>query len=183
MPIAAKLEETIEIPDEVNISREGRDITVTGPNGENKKSFPDKRVNIEIDSDEIRLSVKDPSKREKALLGTYASHMRNMINGSVEDFEYKLKILYSHFPVKVRSEGDNVVVENFVGEQKPRKAKILGDTKVEIQGDIVTVKGPDKEKVAQTAANIESMTKIKNVDERVFQDGIYLIEKVGKPIR
>jgi len=37
--------------------------------------------------------------------------------------------------------------------------------------------GLNKEAVGQTAANIEQKTKIKVYDPRVFQDGIYLVEK------
>lgn len=183
MPIVAKLEEKINIPEDVKVEMMGREIKISGPNGENKRSFTDKRIDIEAHSDKIILSVKNPTKREKALLGTYTSHIKNMVEGVQEDFEYKLKILYSHFPVKVRAERDEVVIENFFGEQKPRRAEIVGDTTVKIQGDIVTVRGCNKEQVAQTAANIESTTRVKNVDTRVFQDGIYIIEKAGKPIR
>ncbi|MFO7792839.1 MAG: 50S ribosomal protein L6 [Candidatus Saliniplasma sp.] len=183
MPIAAKLEEIVEIPEEVNVKKEDDEIEVSGPNGTIRNRFSDKRVNIDIKGDKIELHVKDPSKREKALLGTYSSHLQNMVKGVQEDFQYKLKIVYSHFPVKVRSEGDEVVIENFVGEKKPRRAPILGETNVEIKGDEVLVTGLNKDLVAQTAANIESTTRIKNTDSRVFQDGIYIIEKAGKALK
>ncbi len=183
MPIAAKLEEIVEVPDEVNVVRNKDEIEVSGPNGKLIKEFTDKRIDIEVGEGKIELSVDDPSKREKALLGTYASHLRNMLQGAQEDYEYKLKIVYSHFPVKVRSEGDEVVIENFVGERKPRKAPILGDTKVNIKGDEISVTGYDKDMVAQTAANIESATRIRKRDSRVFQDGIYIVEKAGKSLK
>ncbi|MGM0404764.1 MAG: 50S ribosomal protein L6 [Thermoplasmatota archaeon] len=183
MPLAAILDKIVEIPDDVDVKIVGEEINVSGPNGTIKKKFTDKRVDIVIKNNEVELSVKDPSKREKALLGTYTSHIQNMVEGVQNDFEYKLKIVYSHFPVKVRSEGNEVVIENFIGEKKPRRAPVLGETKVEIKGDEVFVKGLDKDDVAQTAANIESATRIKNTDNRVFQDGIYIIEKAGRSIK
>lgn len=183
MPITTKLEEEVEIPDGVKIDRSGDEIMVSGPNGEVTRRFGRSDIDIEVDDDVIVLSAEFPTKREKSLLGTYTSHLKNMVKGSQEYFTYKLKIIYSHFPVKVRTEGDEIVIENFIGEDKPRRAKILGDTKVEIERDIVTLKGPDLEDVGQTAANIERATKIKKVDPRVFQDGIYIIEKAGKPLR
>ncbi len=182
MPMAAKMEENIEIPSGVTVERSGDEITVSGENGKNVKKLEDIRVKIDIKDEEVIMSVENPTKREKALLGTYASHVRNMVDGVQEDFEYKLKILYSHFPVKVRAEGDEVVIENFIGEKKPRKARLIGETKANIQSDEVTVTGPNREDVAQSAANIEMITRIKNTDPRVFQDGIYLIEKDGTPI-
>ncbi len=183
MPIAGKLEEIVAIPDGVNVTRDGTDFKVSGPNGVVMKTLEDSRIDIDVGSDEIHLSTRLPSKREKALLGTYTSHLRNMIEGVQDGFTYKLKIVYSHFPMKVRADGQHVVIENFVGEEKPRKARIAGDTKVNIKSDLVTVEGPNKEHVGQTAANIERATKIKGRDPRVFQDGIYLIEKSGNPIR
>lgn len=182
MPIVAKMEEKIELPSGVTVERDGDEITVSGENGKNIRRFEDMRVKIDITDDGVVMFVEDPTKKEKALLGTYVSHLRNMVEGVQENFEYKLRILYSHFPVKVRAEGDEVVIENFIGEKKPRKANLIGDTKANIQGDEVIVMGPNREDVAQSAANIEMTTRIKGTDPRVFQDGIYLIEKDGVPI-
>ena len=50
------------------------------------------------------------------------------------------------------------------------------EVRVENKTDVV-VKGADREKVGQTAANIESACKIKKRDRRVFQDGIYIVSK------
>jgi len=50
---------------------------------------------------------------------------------------------------------------------------------VEAKGENVTVSGIDKEKVGQTAANIERATKVKKRDIRVFQDGVYIVSKRG----
>ncbi len=183
MPIAGKLEEIVVVPDGVNVSKEGRDIKISGPNGAIERKLEDTRISIDIKDGELYLFTKLPSKREKALLGTYASHLRNMVAGVQSDFTYKLKIVYSHFPMKVRADGKNIFIENFIGEEKARKAKVVGDTKVNIQGDLITLSGPNKENVGQTAANLEQATKIKKVDSRVFQDGVYIIEKAGNPIR
>ncbi len=183
MPVTNRLEEVIQIPEGVTVNIKKRAISVSGPNGEIDKVLRDHRIKIEKDDNTLTLSTEYPTKRELALFGTYRSHINNMIKGAQEDFTYKLKIIYSHFPVKVRVEQDKLVIENFIGESKPRKAKIIGETKINIQGDIVTVSGNNIEDTGQTAANIEAVTKIKKVDPRVFQDGIYIIEKSGKTLR
>ncbi|MEF8873231.1 MAG: 50S ribosomal protein L6 [Candidatus Thermoplasmatota archaeon] len=183
MPVEAKLKERIEIPEDVSVEKRKDELIVSGENGEVEKKFDHPSIVVDVEGDEVVLTVEEPSKREKALAGTYRSHIENMIKGSREDFVYKLKIIYSHFPMEVTSEGDEVVIKNFVGENKPRRAKIVGSTEATIEGDQVIVKGPDKEAVAQSAANIESMTKISKADPRVFQDGIYITEKAGKPLR
>lgn len=126
------------------------------------------------------VSSEFPRKREKALVGTYGAHLRNMLVGATKGFEYKLKIVYAHFPIKTSVKADQFVIENFLGEKFPRKTKILGATKVNIKGDQVLVTGPNVEDAGQTAANIERATKIKGFDPRVFQDGIYIVEKPGR---
>ena len=62
-------------------------------------------------------------------------------------------------------------------EKTPRKAKILGDTKVEVKGQEVIVSGSNKEDTGQTAANIETACRLNKYDRRIFQDGIYIQEK------
>ena len=69
------------------------------------------------------------------------------------------------------------MIQNFLGERYARKADILETVKVEVKAEIITVTGIDKEKVGQTAANIERATKVKNRDIRVFQDGIYIVKR------
>jgi large subunit ribosomal protein L6 len=68
------------------------------------------------------------------------------------------------------------MIKNFLGEKQPRKAKIVGQTKVEAKGQEMTVSGLSKEEVGQTIANLKSATRIRNRDSRVFQDGFYIIE-------
>ncbi|MFP4000944.1 MAG: 50S ribosomal protein L6 [Thermoplasmata archaeon] len=182
MPVELISEEKVEVPENVSVEMDKDELKVSGENGKVVKNFSHPTIKIEAKDDEVVLSVETPSKKEKAQLGTFKSHIENMIKGAQEDFVYKLKIIYSHFPMEVTPEQDQLVIKNFVGENKPRRANIIGSTKAEVDGNEITVRGPDKEAVAQTAANIESATKISKADPRVFQDGIYITEKAGKPV-
>ena len=182
MPVELEAKEEIKIPENVSVEKHNDEIKVSGENGEVVKTFSHPSIIFEVEDERVILRVDRPSKKEKALLGTYSSHVENMIKGAQEDFVYKLKILYSHFPMEVTAEQDKVVIKNFVGENKPRDAEVIGSTEAEVDGNQITVRGPDKEAVAQTAANIESTTKISKADPRVFQDGIYITEKAGKPV-
>jgi len=78
-----------------------------------------------------------------------------------------------HFPFKVEISGNEITINNFLGEKIPRKAKIVDGCKVEIKGDEISVSGINKESVGLTAARLEIATKVKNRDRRVFQDGIF----------
>ena len=69
------------------------------------------------------------------------------------------------------------MIENFTGERRPRKIKIIGNVKVKIEPDDIIVEGANLEEVSQTAANIEQATRVRNKDPRVFLDGIYVYER------
>jgi large subunit ribosomal protein L6 len=153
-------------------------VAVIGSKGELKRNFKQRAIKILKDDGNVILEAQFPKKRDKAMLGTIKSHINNMIIGLTDGFTYKMKIVYAHFPMTVKVTEGKVIIENFLGERHPRAAKILGDTKVQINGDEVMVSGVNKEDVGQTMANIEQATKIKGRDPRVFQDGIYLVEKL-----
>jgi len=170
----------IEIPNGVNIEINKDEIKVNGPKGEIKKRFG---IKLEKKENKLIFEVKG-NKRDKKRKGTIIAHIKNMICGVVNGFEYKLQICPVHFPIKVSISPDkkNIIIENFLGETKKRKADILSNVNIEIKGDIITVNSIDKEAAGQTAANIEMATKIRNKDRRIFQDGIFMIEKAGKKI-
>ena len=171
------ISKTVEIPDEVTVTFVDNVLKVTGENGSIERHFWYPGISIELSDSEILIDAVSKKKTQKAMIGTIASHMRNMIKGVTEGFEYKMKVVYSHFPMQIKVEKDKLVVNNFLGEKKPRSATIVGSTKVKTTGDELTINGPNIEEVGQTAANIEQLTRIKRFDPRVFQDGIYLTEK------
>ena len=106
-----------------------------------------------------------------------------MNKGVSEGFTYKMKAVYSHFPMtlKVDYANNKFVVNNYFGEKVPRLAKLPWseeEVKVEVKNKTeVIIFGKDKEKVGQTTANIERCCTVKKRDRRIFQDGIYLVGK------
>ncbi|RJS84302.1 50S ribosomal protein L6 [Candidatus Bathyarchaeota archaeon] len=168
---------TVDIPSNVKVQIKGRTVEVEGEKGKLVRDFSFAPVSIKLDNDKIKVEALWPRKKEAALVGTISSHIKNMIIGVTEGFTYKLKIVYSHFPISVKIAGDKILIENFVGEKSPRVAKIVGDVKVRVEGEDIIVQGINVEDVGQTAANIELATKVKRKDPRVFLDGIYIYEK------
>ena len=168
---------TVEIPEGVDGMLDGRLVTIKGEKGELTRDFSHAPITIQLDGKTVTVQASWPRKKEAALVGTVRSHIQNMIKGVTTGFTYKLKIVFSHFPITVKIIGKTLTIENFIGERNPRKAKIMGDTTVIIKGDDIIVQGINLEDVSQTAANIQNATKIKNKDPRVFLDGIYVYEK------
>ncbi|NVM30790.1 MAG: 50S ribosomal protein L6 [Candidatus Helarchaeota archaeon] len=173
------VETTVEIPTNINIDVKDRVVTVSGPNGTLMRDFKFARsITIERQEDKISIFTYYPRKKEKSLLNTISSHITNLVRGAKNNFIYKMKVVYAHFPITVKVSGKKVNIENFLGERSPRTAKILGEkTKVTVDGDDVIIESPYIEDAGQTTANIQLATKIKNKDPRVFQDGIYLYYK------
>ncbi|MDQ1275100.1 MAG: large subunit ribosomal protein [Euryarchaeota archaeon] len=168
---------TIEIPEGVSVSLSQDVITARGPKGTVERTFWYPGIKIEVREGEILVDAESSRKEQKAMVGTFASHIKNLMIGVSEGFECKMTIVYAHFPMQVKVEGKTLVIGNFLGEKKPRVAKILGESKVKVSGNEVTISGINKEDVGQTAANIEQKTKIKRFDPRIFQDGIYIVQK------
>ncbi len=174
---ASKIVKTIEIPDGVDVKIDGRIVTVKGEKGTLTRNFSHAPVSISLNGKTIKVYANWPKKKEAALVGTVSSHIENMIVGVTKGFTYKMKMVFSHFPISVKVEGDKVLIENLAGEKSPRIAKIMGETKVKVKGEDIIIQGINIEDVGQTAANIEQATKIKKKDPRVFLDGIYIYEK------
>ena len=172
-----EISRTIQVPEGVTINLEGKKVTVKGAKGTLKRDFSFIPISISADGDTIRVWAEWPRKKEAALIGTIHSHIQNMISGVQKGFTYKIKIVFSHFPISVKVQGKLVSIENFTGERRARNAKILGDVKVKVEAEDVVVQGLNLEDVSQTAANIEQITKVKRKDPRIFLDGLYVYER------
>jgi len=173
------IKEEIILPEETTATYTDHILTIKGANGELSRIFNHPDITLALKDNTITIQCNRPRRKQKALVGTYHAHINNMIHGINVGFEYHMKTVYSHFPIKTSVQGTTFIIENFLGERSPRKAQILENVTVDIAGDMVTVKGIDKEKVGQTVANIERATAVKRRDIRVFQDGIYRIDRGG----
>ena len=122
----------------------------------------------------IILKTDSEKRKVRAMVGTIAAHLKNMLLGVSDGYSYELKIIYSHFPITVSSKDSTVEIKNFLGEKGMRKADILGTCNIQLEKDIIKVSGINVEDVGQTAANIERACKLRRRDRRIFQDGIFL---------
>lgn len=167
----------IEVPKGVEISLEGRDLYVRGPLGSVKKSFNRVPATFQISEDKILFEINRKGVKGRALVNTIKSILSNLFVGVIKGFTYKMKVYYRHFPISVSVKDRYVIIKNFGGERGSRKAKIVGDANISVDGDNIIITGFSKEEVALTAANIQSRCEVKKKDPRIFLDGIYVYSK------
>ncbi len=172
----------IELLDGVQADLQGSTLTLKGAKGEVKRNFRNTLINLKIEDNKIKLSSNKLTKREKKLAGTIKAHINNMIRGATEGHIYKLKVCSSHFPMNVSINNNKLTVKNFFGEKHPRIVELKSGADVKLNGSEIVIESTSKEIAGQIASSIEQLTRITNKDRRIFQDGIFIIEKDGKKI-
>ncbi|MDD1661921.1 MAG: 50S ribosomal protein L6 [Methanomicrobiales archaeon] len=167
----------VKIPEGVTVRIEGNLVKVQGPKGMLMREMYYPKVSLAIADREMTITTESERKKILAVCGTFAAHLQNMCTGVTKGYQYRMKVVYSHFPIQLKIAGDRIEVGNFLGEKRSRFARIEKDVKVALGSDEVTITGIDKESVGKTAANIEHATRIRERDPRVFQDGVYTVER------
>jgi len=159
----------ISIPKGVEIKKDGDKILVSGPKGKLELILLD-CLNIIMENDIVKVSVADPEeKKQRALWGTYARLISNMIEGVTKGFEKKLELVGIGYKAQVN--GDKLTLN--IGFSHPVEFLIPQEIKAVVEKNIITVSGIDKQKVGEIAAQIRRLRKpepykgtgIKYVDE------------------
>jgi large subunit ribosomal protein L6 len=167
----------VKIPEGVTVRIDGSLVKVTGPKGMLMREMQYPNVSMSVRDREFTITTESERRKILAVCGTFAAHLENMCRGVTSGYQYRMKVVYSHFPIQLKLAGDRVEIGNFLGEKRSRFARIEKDVKVALGADEVTLTGIDKESVGKTAANIEHATRIRDRDPRVFQDGVYIVER------
>lgn len=170
------MEITREIPENFEATYEDGFLEVEGNGDSTGKQLEHARVQIDVEDGEVIFSTESTKRDVQSIVKAFASHLENLVDGLQNPHVYKMKGVYAHFPMTVKHEGNEVVIENFMGERNPRRAEIMEGVDVEVDGDDLTLTGPNKEHVSQTAARIEQICKKGDRDPRTFQDGVYITE-------
>ena len=84
--------------------------------------------------------------------------------------------------MSVKHSGNEIQVQNFLGSKKPKKVKVPQGADIKIEGPDITITSADIELAGIVATRLEQSTRLRKKDRRVFQDGIFLVSKAGKPI-
>jgi len=145
----------IAIPSGVEVTLDGTLLTVKGTKGELSRSFKTGVIGLELKDDSVVLEKKEDTVFSRALVGTYASHVINMITGVTEGFEKKLIVEGVGF----RSEVKGSTLEMQLGFSHPVIMEIPEGISTTAEKNVITVSGFDKERTMQFAAQIRAKKK------------------------
>ena len=116
-----KFQDEVVIPEGITVTQKKHMLTFVGPLGKTHKSFRLIPVDVKIVENKILLKAIGSKKRDYAILHTARSILRNICEGLIVGYTIKMKIVFAHFPVTVKVEGKNIIIENFQGERSPRR--------------------------------------------------------------
>ncbi|OGI83752.1 50S ribosomal protein L6 [Candidatus Nomurabacteria bacterium RIFCSPLOWO2_01_FULL_36_10b] len=144
----------LNIPSGVTVTRDGGCIIVKGPKGTLERKFKD-IIGIDINENSITLTCSNNDVGSLSLWGTYASHLRNMINGVVEGYEKVLEIEGVGYRWEVK--GKNIQMQ--IGFSHPVIVPIPEGLDVTTDVGTMTIRGTNKELVGEFTAKIRAMKK------------------------
>eukprot|EP00541_Cyclophora_tenuis_P012088 CAMPEP_0116562038 /NCGR_PEP_ID=MMETSP0397-20121206/11927_1 /TAXON_ID=216820 /ORGANISM="Cyclophora tenuis, Strain ECT3854" /LENGTH=196 /DNA_ID=CAMNT_0004088269 /DNA_START=94 /DNA_END=684 /DNA_ORIENTATION=+ len=180
---------TIAVPDGVEVEIKARVVKVTGPRGTLLRDFKHIAMDLQLVGEEdeegnkkqfVRVDLWFATRKKLATVRTVCSHIDNMFVGVTRGFLYKMRFVYSHFPINVTLTGRTVEIRNFLGEKRVRKVKLLDGVEYVRTSNVkdqIELSGNDIALVSLTAAKIQQATNIRLKDLRKFLDGIYVSEK------
>lgn len=159
----------IAIPSSVTVNISGTSVSVKGRSGELTRTFRP-AIAIKVDGGAITLERKADTRLARALIGTYASHLRNMIAGVSKPFAKQL--LIEGVGYKANVQGSKLTLN--VGFSHPVELVIPAGVTATVEKGVMNISGVDKEAVGQFAANVRA----KKVPEPYKGKGIRYSDEV-----
>lgn len=166
----------ITVPNGVSVSTESKEIVVKGIKGELRQTLFDD-LEVKIEDQIITVMPKNKSQETRARHGLLRNLINNMVIGVSDGFKKQLEIQGVGYRVALAGKA----LKMHLGFSHEITYTVPDGIDVSVDGLIITISGPDKQLVGQTAANIRAFKKpepykgkgIRYVDE-------YVIRKVGK---
>ena len=165
----------VAIPGGVTVTLENGLLTVKGPKATLTREFKND-VEVKIEGDTVTMSPGD-TPEAKALWGTYAAHLRNMITGVTEGFTKVLEIEGVGYRAEVK--GKEIVLN--VGFSHQVMLEIPEGISAEVVKNVITLTGADKDALGQFAANVRKVKKPEPYKGKgIRYRGEFVIRKQGK---
>jgi len=165
----------------VTVTIKNRRVTVKGPRGTLERDFTHFPIDIHLSKDgrQVIAELWFGDRKKIATIRTIITHIKNMITGVTKGFLYKMRLVYNHFPISINIEkaGQEVEIRNYIGEKFVRRVTMIADVKASRSSDVkdeIVIQGNDLDAVAQSAANIQQISRVHDKDIRKFLDGVYV---------
>ncbi len=161
--------QVIQIPKGVELKVNGTVVMVKGPKGSLEHHMPE-TVKLTVEGDQGRVSIADEQDRlQRMMWGTHTSIILNMVEGVVNGYKQQLEI--NGVGYKVAQAGQKLTFQ--LGYTHPMIYEVPKTIKAEIEKNIITISGVDKQLVGQVSAEIRALREpepykgkgIKYVDE------------------
>ncbi len=166
----------IEIPSGVTVSLDGHVLKVKGAKGESELKFSHE-VEVTVGEKEIEVKKVGKTKNAPALWGTTRALIQNMITGVTEGFEKKLELQGVGYKMAVQGKKVNLNL----GFSHPVELEIPEGLTVQVDKEIMSITGIDRQKVGQFAAEIKRLKPVEPYKGKGFRyEGEQVIRKEGK---
>jgi large subunit ribosomal protein L6 len=139
---------TLSVPQGVTLTSDNGELRVKGPKGELAKPFNARLVDVVSEDGTVRLELKKETKDSRALWGTYAAHLRNMLQGVSEGYEKKLELIGVGYRAEVR--GNSLVMS--LGYSHPIELLVPAGISASVEKNTISLTGFDKDALGQFAA-------------------------------
>ncbi len=167
----------IAVPADVTVTINGSSVTTKGPKGELSVVLV-KGISAVLVEGELRVTAAH-ALEQSALWGLSRALLANMIEGVSKGFEKKLEIQ----GVGYRAQGQGKLITMAMGFSHPVKYPVPPDVTVTVEDAILTVSGPDKQRVGQVAAEIRSIRPVEPYKGKgIRYVGEHVRRKVGKRV-
>lgn len=167
----------IEVPSGVEVHLEGDTIRVKGPKGTLERQLPSE---MQVSIEDGRIVVNRPSdeKEHRSLHGLTRTLIANMVEGVTKGFEKRLEIHGVGY--RAAKQGNKLVLS--MGFSHPVEFETPPNMEIEVPAPTrITVRGIDKEKVGQLAAEIRAVRKPEPyLGKGIRYEGEYVRRKAGK---
>lgn len=166
----------VTIPGGVEVTSADGVLTVKGPKATLSRPVKSE-VEIKIENGSVTISPTNETKEAKALWGTYAAHLRNMVTGVTEGFTRILEIEGVGYRAEVK--GNEIVLN--LGFSHPVNLEIPQGISAEVVKNVITLTGSDVEALGQFAANVRKVKKPEPYKGKgIRYQGEFIIRKQGK---
>ncbi|MEW5947341.1 MAG: 50S ribosomal protein L6 [bacterium] len=142
----------IHLPDSVKVSIAGNTVRVAGRLGETAAQLSP-RVAVTLDGKTLRVERKSDGCDDRALHGLARTLVANMVRGVTEGYEKTLEVHGTGY--KVEKKKDSIVLQ--LGFAHPVEFPIPGDIAIDVDRNVIKVRGIDSERVGTVSASIRSL--------------------------